>query len=134
MQAQAPVELEQPLAKAPTSVLTRSLLVGLVLLLVVVCVGVTTALQLRPHDPYVTEVLQRQGDRERGHAIFQINCSGCHGIEATGLVGPNLWGVSSRKSTRGLITQVTSGQTPPMPKFQPSPQEMADLLVYLQSL
>lgn len=128
------MELEQPLVKPATTVLTRSLGVGLVLLLLLVCVGVATALQLRPHDPYVTEVLARQGDRDRGHAIFQINCSGCHGVEATGLVGPNLWGVSSRKSTRGLITQVTSGQTPPMPKFQPSPQEMADLLVYLQSL
>jgi hypothetical protein len=33
-----------------------------------------------------------------------------------------------------LIQQITSGQTPPMPKFQASPQEMADLLSYLKTL
>jgi hypothetical protein len=33
-----------------------------------------------------------------------------------------------------LIHQVTSGETPPMPQFQPSAQEMADLLKYLESL
>ncbi|MCY7276760.1 MAG: cytochrome c, partial [Phormidesmis sp. CAN_BIN44] len=33
-----------------------------------------------------------------------------------------------------LIDQVISGKTPPMPQFQPSPQEMADVLSYLKSL
>ncbi|NER30629.1 MAG: cytochrome c, partial [Symploca sp. SIO1C4] len=39
-----------------------------------------------------------------------------------------------RKSKISLIHQVTDGKTPPMPKFQPSPQEMADLLSYLEEL
>ncbi|MCY7406042.1 MAG: cytochrome c, partial [Alkalinema sp. CAN_BIN05] len=42
--------------------------------------------------------------------------------------------VSHRKSQAALIEQVISGKTPPMPQFQPNPQEMADLLSYLQSL
>jgi mono/diheme cytochrome c family protein len=88
----------------------------------------------RTHDPYVRDVLALEGQVEQGHAIFQINCAGCHGLEAKGLVGPDLWDVSHRKSQIGLIQQVTSGQTPPMPKFQPNPQEMADLLSYLESL
>jgi len=29
---------------------------------------------------------------------------------------------------------VVSGETPPMPMFQPKPQEMADLLKYLEKL
>ena len=29
---------------------------------------------------------------------------------------------------------VVSGETPPMPKFQPNPQEMVDLLSFLESL
>jgi hypothetical protein len=29
---------------------------------------------------------------------------------------------------------VVSGRTPPMPKFQPEAQEMADLLEYLENL
>lgn len=90
--------------------------------------------QLRKPDPYVQEVLSLKGDDIQGHAIFQINCAGCHGIMADGKVGPSLKNVSSRKSQVGLIEQVISGKTPPMPKFQPSPQEMADLLSYLESL
>jgi len=90
--------------------------------------------QLRVADPYVRKVLALQGDAVQGHAIFQMNCSGCHGLEANGRVGPSLKSVSSRKSRVRLIQQVTSGQTPPMPQFQPTHQEMADLLTYLESL
>jgi len=49
-------------------------------------------------------------------------------------VGPNLHGVSERKSDAKLVQQVVSGETPPMPQFQPSPQDMADLLSYLKQL
>lgn len=85
-------------------------------------------------DPYVKNVLSLTGDPVRGHAIFQMNCSGCHGLQADGRVGPSLQGVSKRKSKIGLIHQVTSGDTPPMPQFKPNPQDMADLLSYLEQL
>jgi len=85
-------------------------------------------------DPYIKGVLSLQGDEVQGHAIFQMNCAGCHGLEADGRVGPSLQGVSKRKSRFGLIHQVTSGETPPMPQFQPSAREMADLLTYLETL
>jgi mono/diheme cytochrome c family protein len=85
-------------------------------------------------DPYVQAVEAIQGDAVRGNAIFQMNCAGCHGTLATGKVGPSLLKVSSRRSPLSLIDQVTSGKTPPMPKFQASPAEMADLLSYLKTL
>ncbi len=85
-------------------------------------------------NPYISSVFARTGDPVVGHAIFQINCSGCHGINATGRVGPSLSDISKRKSPHSLIEQVISGNTPPMPQFQPSPQEMANLLSYLRSL
>ena len=85
-------------------------------------------------DPYIKEVLSLKGDVVKGHAIFQYNCAGCHGMEADGRVGPSLKGVPKRKSKVNLIYQVISGKTPPMPKFQPSRQEMADLLEYLEEL
>ena len=85
-------------------------------------------------DPYINEVLSRQGDVSRGQAIFEINCAGCHGMEADGMVGPSLHHVQKHKSKISLIQQVISVKTPPMPKFQPSPQEMADLLSYLEQL
>lgn len=85
-------------------------------------------------DPYLREVLALEGDRVQGHAIFQMNCAGCHGLEANGRVGPSLKGVSEHRSKRRLIEQVITGRTPPMPQFQPSPEVMADLLSYLESL
>ncbi|WP_425365346.1 c-type cytochrome [Gloeothece verrucosa] len=88
----------------------------------------------RVYDPYVQEVLSLKGDLARGYEIFQINCAGCHGQQADGSVGPSLHHVPKRKSKVRLIEQVISGDTPPMPKFQPSPQEMADLLNYLERL
>jgi mono/diheme cytochrome c family protein len=85
-------------------------------------------------NPYITSVMSKTGDPTLGHAIFQINCSGCHGLDASGRVGPSLLEISKRKSPHSLIEQVTSGNTPPMPQFQPNPQEMADLLSYLATL
>lgn len=89
---------------------------------------------MEPADPYVQTVLASEGDRERGREIFQMNCAVCHGPEGRGQVGPSLIGVSERRSSSSLIHQVVSGKTPPMPQFQASPQEMADLLRYLEGL
>ncbi len=89
---------------------------------------------LQESSPYVNSVLTKTGDPTLGHAIFQINCSGCHGLDAGGRVGPSLHAISKRKSPHSLIEQVIGGNTPPMPQFQPNPQEMADLLSYLATL
>ncbi|PSB19785.1 cytochrome C [filamentous cyanobacterium CCP1] len=105
--------------------------------LAVLLVGLLVAFgvyQMRHSDPYIQSVLSSQGDPARGQVIFQQNCSVCHGLNADGRVGPSLHHVGSRKTRIGLIHQVTSGATPPMPQFQPSPQEMADLLKYLETL
>ncbi|MEB3307763.1 MAG: cytochrome c [Cyanobacteriota bacterium] len=85
-------------------------------------------------DPYTRQTLSLRGSAENGSRLFMINCAGCHGIAAQGLVGPDLHAVGSRKTDRLLIRQVVSGRTPPMPRFQPEPQAMADLLAYLHSL
>ncbi|MFH7029727.1 MAG: c-type cytochrome [Heteroscytonema crispum UTEX LB 1556] len=105
-----------------------------VAILLAVLLGIFAVRIARTSDPYVKSVLSRTGDPVQGHAIFQINCAGCHGWEADGRVGPSLQGVSKHKSRYGLIHQVISGDTPPMPKFQPSTQTMADLLSYLETL
>lgn len=85
-------------------------------------------------DPYTRATLQLTGDAGNGGRLFRLNCAGCHGLAAQGLVGPNLHGVAQRKNNRQLIQQVVSGSTPPMPRFQPDPQTMADLLAFLHSL
>ena len=120
------------LPKAP-----RGGLIPALVLLAAVCVTLLVLLVLLPaarSDPYTRSTLQLSGSLERGEQLFLINCAGCHGIAAQGLVGPNLHGVHNRKNNRQLIQQVVSGRTPPMPRFQPEPQAMADLLTYLNTL
>lgn len=85
-------------------------------------------------EPYVQEVLSFEGNSTRGEAIFQVNCAGCHGLNGAGNVGPSLVNVTRRKSNTQIIKQVIGGKTPPMPEFQPSSQDMADLLSYLHLL
>lgn len=110
---------------------TCLLIAGIVLVVGMLLLGIR---KMQASDPYIQAVLVRQGDSDRGQAIFQMNCAVCHGIEANGEVGPSLLGVSDRLSQVKLIQQVVSGKTPPMPQFQPDPQDMADLLQYLDTL
>jgi mono/diheme cytochrome c family protein len=117
----------------PEIFLQRFILVVLAILLTIF-LSIFVIRVVQASDPYVKTVLSLKGDSVQGHAIFQINCAGCHGLEAYGRVGPSLQSVSRRKSQYGLIHQVTSGETPPMPKFQPNTKEMADLLSYLETL
>ena len=125
-----------PSAATPPTASRRGLISAL-MLVAAVCVAVVALVVLLPatrSDPYTRSTLQLSGSGERGEQLFLINCAGCHGIAAQGLVGPNLHGVNSRKNNRQLIQQVVSGRTPPMPRFQPEPQAMADLLAYLHTL
>ena len=94
---------------------------------------VTWVMTSASRDPYVIATRSLNGDAEHGGLLFRINCAGCHGIAGQGLVGPSLQGVSSRLSDPQIIQQVVSGQTPPMPRFEIEPQEMADLLTHLHS-
>jgi mono/diheme cytochrome c family protein len=117
----------------PEVLIQQLALIGLAVLLAVL-LAIFSIQMVRLSDPYVKSVLSLTGDSLQGHAIFQMNCAVCHGLQADGSVGPSLQGVSKRKSRFGLIHQVVSGDTPPMPQFQPSAKEMADLLSYLETL
>ena len=116
-------------AKSPLQTVTS---IALTLGVVVICVCLW--LLRPPLNPYTQSVLNLSGNPIQGRSIFVMNCVACHGEWANGKVGPNLHGVSDRKSDIKLVQQVVSGETPPMPQFQPSPQDMADLLSYLKQL
>lgn len=103
-------------------------------MVIILLLSITAWWLIPTKNPYIQEVLSFQGNIERGNAIFQVNCAGCHGINGYGNVGPSLKEVSKHKSEMGIINQVVSGKTPPMPKFQPSAEDMADLLSYLRQL
>lgn len=85
-------------------------------------------------DPFIKQTLSTKGSIEKGNKIFRMNCVGCHGITAQGLVGPDLNEATSRLSDGKIINQVVKGLTPPMPSFEIDTQSMADLLSYMHSL
>ena len=86
------------------------------------------------NNKYIIETLELNGSVGDGDALFKINCVGCHGITARGLVGPDLHSVTQRLSDKEIIKQVTGGLTPPMPSFEIEPQNMSDLLTYLHTI
>lgn len=134
-----PTALPEPSTTAGTTVAVgtsrRGLVTALLTLGATACIVVVLlVLPAARSDPYTRTTLQLSGSIGAGGQLFRLNCAGCHGPAAQGLVGPNLHGVGKRKSDRQLIQQVVSGRTPPMPSFQPEPQAMADLLAFLHSL
>ena len=86
------------------------------------------------NNKYIVETLGLDGSAKEGDALFKMNCVGCHGITARGLVGPDLHSITQRLNDKEIIKQVTGGLTPPMPKFEIEPGNMSNLLKYLHSL
>jgi len=86
------------------------------------------------NNQYIIETLELNGSAEEGDVLFKMNCVGCHGITARGLVGPDLHSITQRMNDKEIIRQVTGGLTPPMPSFEIDPKNMSNLLKYLHSL
>ena len=85
-------------------------------------------------NKYIIQTLELNGSAKEGDALFKMNCVGCHGITARGLVGPDLHSITQRLNDKEIIKQVTGGLTPPMPSFEIDPVNMSNLLKYLHSL
>ena len=85
-------------------------------------------------NSYILKTLELSGSSTEGDALFKMNCVGCHGIKARGLVGPDLHSITQRLNDTEIIKQVTEGLTPPMPSFEIDSQNMSNLLSYLHSL
>ncbi len=86
------------------------------------------------NNTYILKTLELKGSFNAGDTLFKMNCVGCHGISARGLVGPDLNSISNRLNDEEIIKQVVEGLTPPMPSFEIDPQNMSNLLTYLHSL
>ncbi|MGA9378909.1 MAG: cytochrome c, partial [Phormidium sp.] len=95
--------------------LIRQLTLLVLALVLAIFLGMMIFHHWQMSDPYIKSVMSLTGDPVRGDAIFQMNCAGCHGLQANGRVGPSLQGISKHKSEISLIQQVISGKTPPMP-------------------
>ena len=86
------------------------------------------------NNTYILKTLELKGSVKEGDTLFKMNCVGCHGITARGLVGPDLHSITLRLNDTEIIKQVIEGVTPPMPSFEIDPQNMSNLLTYLHSL
>jgi mono/diheme cytochrome c family protein len=126
--------LDKPLANFDMGLLIRRVALTALTLMVVILAWVVGSSWMQGSDPYVENVLSLEGDPLKGQAIFSMNCAGCHISQRGTQVGPSLQDLSQHKSRISIIHQVISGKTPPMPQFQPSTQEMADLLSYLEQI
>ena len=88
---------------------------------------------LEKNNTYILKTLELNGSLKEGDTLFKMNCVGCHGITARGLVGPDLHLVTQRINDAAIIKQVIEGITPPMPSFEIDPQNMSNLLRYFHS-
>ena len=102
-------------------------------LILLICVGFFY-LNNEENNDYILKTLELSGSVDEGDTLFKMNCVGCHGITARGLVGPDLHSITHRLNDKQIIKQVIEGLTPPMPSFEIDPQNMSNLLSYLHSL
>ncbi len=67
----------------------------------------------RENNVYILKTLELRGSVNEGDLLFKMNCVGCHGITARGLVGPDLHSITERLNDKEIIKQVIEGKTPP---------------------
>ena len=85
-------------------------------------------------NQYTIETLEINGSPEEGDVLFEMNCVGCHGIKARGLVGLDLHSITKSLNDKEIIKQITGGLFPPMPSFEIDSANMSNLLKYLHSI
>ena len=105
----------------------------IVFVILIICCAILY-LNKDDNNSYILKTLELSGSVQEGDNLFKMNCVGCHGITARGLVGPDLHSITDRLNDAAIIKQVIEGLTPPMPSFEIDPQNMSNLLTYLHSL
>ena len=105
----------------------------IVFFILIIC-GALLYLNKDQNNSYILKTLELSGSVKEGDTLFKMNCVGCHGITARGLVGPDLHSITDRLNDTAIIKQVIEGLTPPMPSFEIDPVNMSNLLKYLHSL
>jgi cytochrome c551 len=87
--------------------------------------------QWHPFSPTVAAAPSATGDATRGKAIFGSTCSGCHGADASGGVGPRL--VGSGLNAAAVQAVVASGRGV-MPAGLVAGQDAADVAAFVASI
>lgn len=76
--------------------------------------------------------LDLTGDSTAGEAVYAANCSGCHGADATGGIGPDLTEHSGNLSDEEIVLTIAEGSGN-MAAVAISDQEIADVLAWLRA-
>jgi mono/diheme cytochrome c family protein len=78
--------------------------------------------------------LTSEANAEAGHKLFDRNCAHCHGDDARGDEGPNLYNL--KLSDARIAKRIKEGVKGEMPRFgsKLSDQEITALTAYLRSL
>jgi mono/diheme cytochrome c family protein len=82
------------------------------------------------------DALAVKGNPTRGRAHFTELCSGCHGADGRGDIGPSLIDLSKRLAKEKIIDQILQPRGR-MPALEPGfikPQQLADLVAFLNDL
>ena len=105
--------------------------IGPPLLLVTVTLATFGLAKWHPLTPSAAPVTAIAGDATRGKQVFVVNCSGCHGMDADGGVGPSLHGTGL--TAAGVEAIVAAGRGV-MPSALVEGQDAADVAAYVASL
>jgi cytochrome c oxidase cbb3-type subunit III len=86
-----------------------------------------------PHAPHPKATLESIA---AGKMIFQGTCAGCHGVDGSGAMGPNIQGVAASLGPEGLFTVIHNGVFGSgMPSFaELGDQKIWQVIDYLSSL
>ena len=109
----------------------KQLYIYIVILLI--CCGLFH-LNKQENNTYILKTFEFNGSLKDGDSLFKMNCAGCDGITARGLVRPDLNSITQRLNDTGIFKKVTEGLIPLMPSFEIDPQNISNLLTCLHSL
>ena len=73
-------------------------------------------------------------DIAMGKQLYAANCASCHGVDATGQLGPNLHGVVQRRGEQGVFGIVRNGMGGMPPVMSINDQRVWQVIGYLQTL
>lgn len=97
-------------------------------LLVAVTLATFGLAKWHPFSPSAAPAASAAGNATTGRKIFVVNCSGCHGVDARGGVGPSLHGIGL---TAPEVEQIVATGRGVMPAGVVKGQDAADVAAYV---
>jgi mono/diheme cytochrome c family protein len=101
------------------------------LLLVTVTLATFGLAKWHPFSPAAAPAAPVAGDTTHGRDVFVVNCSGCHGMDATGGIGPTLHGIGL---TAAEVAEIVASGRGVMPPAVVEGDDAADVAAYVASI